>query len=283
MNRIFLSAGTLLLATAGSALGAEENSSETAKVNVLDIIKEGGIMMWPLGLLSVTAVVLIALFFITIRRSTVVSDRFMRVAESLIRKRDYIGLVSYAHRRGECVARITQKTLEFATKNPEAQYSEVREVAEAEGSRQASTLNQRISYLADLGAIAPMVGLLGTVFGMIRAFLEISSGSVEVVRQMKLAGGVAEALVTTASGLAIGIIAMIFYAVFRGRVQRYLCELEAAATHLLAILGSQYQNRPNRYPAAEQPVAAEPADGYAIPRSQRPAPSRSEHGEVPGI
>ena len=73
------------------------------------------------------------------------------------------------------------------------------------------------------------MGLLGTVLGMIRAFLEINTGNVEVVRQMKLAGGVAEALVTTASGLSIGILAMIFYSVFRGRVQRYLSELEAAA------------------------------------------------------
>ncbi len=239
-------------------------------------------MMWPLGLLSVTAVVLILLFFLTIRRATVVSDRFMRVAESLIRKRDYLGLVGYAHRRGECIARITQKTLDFATKNSDAQFNEIREVAEAEGSRQASTLNQRISYLADIGAIAPMVGLLGTVLGMIKAFLEINTGNVEVVRQMRLAGGVAEALVTTASGLTIGIIAMIFYSVFRGRVQRYLSELEAAATHLLALLGSQFQ-RAGRYQLPEQALPPEGQEDYAIPRSQMPAPARSEQADVHGV
>ncbi|NIP95417.1 MAG: MotA/TolQ/ExbB proton channel family protein, partial [Akkermansiaceae bacterium] len=242
----------------------------------------GGIMMWPLGLLSVTAVVLILLYFLTIRRATVVSDRFMRVAESLIRKRDYLGLVGYAHRRGECIARITQKTLDFATKNPDAQFNEIREVAEAEGSRQASTLNQRISYLADIGAIAPMVGLLGTVFGMIKAFLEINTGNVEVVRQMRLAGGVAEALVTTASGLSIGIISMIFYSVFRGRVQRYLSELEAAATHLLALLGSQFQ-RAGRYQAQEQSLPSEPPEDYAVPRSQMPAPARPEQADLHGV
>ena len=278
MNRLLLSASALL-ATTGAVLGAEE--PDTTKVNLLEIIKEGGIMMWPLGVLSVVAVVLILLFFITIRRSSVVSDRFMRVAESLIRKRDYLGLVGYAHRRGECIARITQKTLDFATKNSEAKFSEIREVAEAEGSRQSSTLNQRISYLADIGAIAPMVGLLGTVLGMIRAFLEINTGNVEVVRQMKLAGGVAEALVTTASGLSIGIIAMIFYSVFRGRVQRSLSDLEAAATHLLALLGSQFQQS-GRYQPENQTLPPDPGDGYKVPRSQRPAPSRASQADIPG-
>jgi len=279
MNRLLLSA-LAWLAITGAAPGAE-TSETTTKVNLLEIIREGGIMMWPLGALSIATLVLILLFFITIRRTTVVSDRFMRVAESLIRKRDYLGLVGYAHRRGECIARITQKTLDFATKNSEAKFTEIREVAEAEGSRQSSMLNQRISYLADIGAIAPMVGLLGTVLGMIRAFLEINTGNVEVVRQMKLAGGVAEALVTTASGLTIGIVAMIFYSVFRGRVQRSLSELEAAATHLLALLGSQFQQS-ERYQPENQTLPPDPADGYKVPRSQRPAPSRASQADVPG-
>lgn len=278
MNRLLLSVPALL-ATTGAALGADESADPT-KVNVLEILKEGGIMMWPLALLSISTVVLIILFFITIRRSTVVSDRFMRVAESLIRKRDYLGLVGYAHRRGECIARITQKTMDFATKNSDAQFNEIREVAEAEGSRQASTLNQRISYLADIGAIAPMIGLLGTVLGMIRAFLEINTGNVEVVRQMKLAGGVAEALVTTASGLTIGIIAMIFYSVFRGRVQRSLSELEAAATHLLALLGSQYQRTGRYQQPAEQILPPDGQEDYAVPRSQMPAPSRTDQADA---
>ncbi|MFP6878671.1 MAG: MotA/TolQ/ExbB proton channel family protein [Roseibacillus sp.] len=278
MNRLLLSVPALL-ATTGAALGADESADPT-KVNVLEILKEGGIMMWPLALLSISTVVLIILFFITIRRSTVVSDRFMRVAESLIRKRDYLGLVGYAHRRGECIARITQKTMDFATKNSDAQFNEIREVAEAEGSRQASTLNQRISYLADIGVIAPMIGLLGTVLGMIRAFLEINTGNVEVVRQMKLAGGVAEALVTTASGLTIGIIAMIFYSVFRGRVQRSLSELEAAATHLLALLGSQYQRTGRYQQPAEQILPPDGQEDYAVPRSQMPAPSRTDQADA---
>ena len=262
-----------MLALPATVAAQEAPPSGPEEVKLLEVISTGGIMMYPLALLSITALVLIILFFLTIRRGTVVSDRFMRTAEGLIRKRDYLGLVNFANRRGESVARITQKTLDFATKNSDSAFTEIREVAEAEGSRQASILNQRITYLSDIGTIAPMVGLLGTVIGMIKSFLEISQGNFEGVRQMQLASGVSEALVTTASGLVIGIIAMIFYSIFRGRVQRYVTELEAASTHLLALMASQFQ-RPAQ--ARSAPGQAEPVLGFDLPRSQQPAPIRPD-------
>ena len=230
---------TTLLAAGPAFAQGQESDAPPPEFDLLDIVSKGGIMMYPLGLLSVVAVVLILLFFLTIRRNMVVSNRYMRTAEALIEKKDYTGLLNYAKKRSECIARITQRTLGFAAKNTSAAFSELREVAEAEGSRQANMLSQRISYLADIGAIAPMVGLLGTVIGMIKSFLQISQGNFEGVRQMKLASGVSEALVTTAGGLVVGIIAMIFYSVFRSRVQRYIAELESAATHILALLSSK--------------------------------------------
>jgi hypothetical protein len=72
--------------------------------------------------------------------------------------------------------------------------------------------------------------------------------------------------------------------VFRGRVQRYLSELEAAATHLLALLGSQFQRAGRYQQPAEQILPPDAAhDDYAIPRSQRPAPSRVDGGDIHGI
>ncbi|MDE0825937.1 MAG: MotA/TolQ/ExbB proton channel family protein [Akkermansiaceae bacterium] len=270
----------LVLLTLTAAASAEESATDAPPedLNLLEIVSQGGIMMYPLALLSVAAVILIFLFFITIRRGTVVSDRYMRTAERLIRKRDYMGLVNYSSRRGECVARITQKSIDFATKNSDASFNEIREVAEAEGSRQAGILSQRITYLSDVGTIAPMVGLLGTVIGMIRSFLEISRGNFEGPRQMKLAAGVSEALVTTASGLVIGITAMIFYSIFRGRVQRYISELEAASTHLMALLSAQFQRRTTQ--PARQPTM--PPEAYDVPLSQQPAPVRQNPDDVYG-
>lgn len=255
-------ASALLSAHALAQAPASDSAPAMKMMNFTDILSKGGVMVIPLVVLSLVTVLLILLYLITIRRNTVVSDRFMNAAEAMIRKRDYLGLIAYCHRHNESIARVTHKTLDFLTKYPRAAFSSVREVAEAEGSRQASSLTSRISYLADIGAIAPMIGLLGTVFGMIKAFVEIAGNGGEEVRQMELASGVSEALVATAAGLAIAIPALVFYAIFRSRVQKYISELEAAATHIIALLHAEEDSQP--LPTAHHPQNR-PRDEYPSP------------------
>lgn len=245
LSAIFLvfSAGTLSAqdapAPADSAPPVVESAANTAQT-ILDSLMEGGpFIMIPLALLSFIAVLLIIFYMFTIRQGTVVSDKFMNAADALIRKQDYLGLIAVCNRENECIARIVYKTLDFATKNPTASFDEVREVTEAEGTRQASILNNRISYLNDIGRIAPMLGLLGTVLGMISAFASI--GQSADVQNMDLAPGVSQALVTTAAGLIISLPALIFYSIFRGKVQKLIAELEAAMTHIMALLAAQYK------------------------------------------
>lgn len=200
-----------------------------------EVVVSGGPVMIPLGLLSVIAVMLVLVYFFTMRRGAVVTKRYMTTADALLRKRDYLGLLAISNRHREAVARIMQRTLDFITQHPEATFAEAREIAETEGTRQAAALNQRIAYLADIGTIAPMLGLFGTVLGMIKAFSVVASDIV-ASRPIMLAEGVSEALVTTAAGLLIGIPAMAAYAFFRGRVQSLIAELEAASTRLIALL-----------------------------------------------
>lgn len=226
--------------TAPSAATAAEPSAADYTQTMLDYFMEGGpVLMIPLAALSFLAVLLIIFYTFTIRQGTVVSDKFMNAADALIRKQDYLGLIAVCNRENECIARIVYKTLDFATKNPTASFDEVREVTEAEGTRQASILNNRISYLNDIGRVAPMVGLLGTVVGMIKSFESIGKSS--GVQHMELAPGVAQALITTAAGLIISIPALIFYSLFRGKVQKLIAELEAAMTHIMALLAAQYK------------------------------------------
>ncbi len=205
-----------------------------------EMLKQGGETIWVLGGLSVITVALIVFYILTIRRGAVVSDHFMRTADSLIRKQDYLGLLAVCNRRNESIAAITQKALDFATKNPTATFEEVREVTQSEGQRQAGVLSQRVTYLADVGAVAPMVGLLGTVIGIMKEFTQISKKDM-LAAQMDFAGGTAEALINTAAGLAIAIPCMIVYSVYKGRVNTLISELEAAATHIMALLAAQYK------------------------------------------
>jgi len=126
----------ILLITSGLA-SAQDTSlleSEPVKEIILtDLLSDGGIMMFPLAGLALIALILIILYMLTIRRGTVVTNRFMNAADSMIRQRDFQGLNSYCRRRGEMVARLTQKTVNFLIENPNASAADLREVAEPEG------------------------------------------------------------------------------------------------------------------------------------------------------
>jgi len=230
MNR-FLNSFFVILAQQPQASPTPGSTRET----VLKLLEAGGWVMIPLILASVLALGLIIACLFSLRRGTVVTRRFMETADALLRKRDYLGLIAASNRHSSAIARITARTLDFATKNPSAPASAIREVADTEGARVASSLNQRIIYLADIATLAPMLGLLGTVVGIINSFSVLANNTSQS-RQTLLAGGVGQALVATAAGLIVGIIAMTFYSLFRGRVSTMISDLESATTHILNII-----------------------------------------------
>jgi biopolymer transport protein ExbB len=114
----------------------------------------------------------------------------------------------------------------------------LKEIIEGEGGRQAAQMQSQTQYLLDIAVIAPMLGLLGTVLGMMQAFNAVAL-DIARARPMVLADGVSKALVTTAAGLFIGIPAMAFYAFFRGRVSRLVALLESHSADLVVLLSNR--------------------------------------------
>src|SRR5260221_11934914 len=235
MNCLLLLSSPLLAQDAIPSHGATQET-------VLKLLQAGGWVMIPLVLASVLTLALILACMISLRRSSVVTHRFMETAEALLRKRDYLGLIAVSNRHSSAIARITSRTLDFATKHPSALPSAIRDVAETEGGRVASSLNQRIIYLADIATLSPMLGLLGTVVGIINSFGVLASNTTQP-RQMLLAGGGAPTPVTNAGRLVIRIAGTAGYSLFRGRVSSMISDLEAATTHILNIIASQRVRR----------------------------------------
>ncbi|MEA3189218.1 MAG: biopolymer transport protein ExbB [Chthoniobacter sp.] len=255
----FLLSATPALAqvASGTPDSAPAAGSPITATTLWDMVRAGGWVMIPLGLMSVLTVMLVLVYLFTLRRGAIVSAHFMNTADVLLKKRDYLGLLAISSRHSEAIARVVQRTLDFATRNPGADLAVVREIADTEGSTQAASLQHRIIYLADIGMLAPMVGLLGTVLGIIKSFGVLASKTTaESSRNTLLAAGVSEALVATATGLVLGITAMAFYALFRGRVQSLISDLEIASTHVLGLLALNYNRTGKREREREQSRAA---------------------------
>ena len=124
--------------------------------------------------------------------------------------------VWYTQRRGICVPEALERLAK--AKDPAA-----------EGGRIAERLMASVDWLADIAAIAPLVGLLGTVLGMFQAFGGIASDVSASAKPVVLAQGVSQAIVTTIFGLVVAIPSLLMYALLRRRCQRRIAEIEAEA------------------------------------------------------
>lgn len=217
---------------------------DSTPVSLWKLIQSGGWTMVALGVMSIVTFMLVLVYLFTLRRSAILTPHYMNTADVLLKKKDYLGLLAISSRHSEAVARVVQRTLDFATKNPNASFEVIREIAESEGSAQAASLQHRPTYLADIGMLSPMVGLLGTVVGIIRSFGVLASGQAGGgSREDLLAAGVSEALVATASGLVLGIIAFVFYSHFRNKVQGLISDLEVASAHIVGLIALNYAKK----------------------------------------
>jgi len=179
--------------------------------------------------LSVLAVLLFLAYLLMINSRAMVPADLVDELTKLVLARKYEQAADLCRRnRRVFVASIVQRCVE----NPAKHHSVVIDMIDAEGRRRADVVWNRISYLADISNVAPMLGLLGTVLGMIQAFftLEQQTGSVNA---KVLSAGVGQAMATTMFGLVVGIGALVLYSIIKGRATRTLAEAEAAV-HALA-------------------------------------------------
>jgi biopolymer transport protein ExbB len=208
-------------------------AQESAKmIPVTQVIKDGGWTMVALGVLSLLATFMVVYFLLTLRLNVILPHEFAVEAEEIADRGDMEALYLACQRNHSAGATIIGSAARVLRENPEIGYMVIRDVIEDEGSRQSNALWQRIQYLMDVAIIAPMVGLLGTVLGMIQAFIGLQS-DFGAVKPIALANGVSKALATTAGGLIVGIISMLLYSYFRGHVTLLVTTLEERCSLIL--------------------------------------------------
>lgn len=193
------------------------------------LIRANGWVFGPIFLvLSVVLVALVLINTMQIRRDNLIPASFVEEFEQKLASKDYQGAYEFARSDDSFVARVLAAGLSRLNRGYEEAVEGMQEVGEEENM----SIDHRLSYLALIGTISPMLGLLGTVTGMVAAFQVIARSTTQP-KPAELADGISTALVTTLEGLVIALPAMIAYSLLRNRAQRYVLEVGMVSDGLM--------------------------------------------------
>ena len=199
---------------------------------------KGGLLMWPILLCSIITIAIVIERYFVLRQASVNVPRFMIQIRELMKKGDIVEAINYCSEINSPLANIVRKGLSKYQFGMER----IKESIESAGKQEIYKLEKGLSVLATISGVAPLLGFLGTVTGMISAFMRIESlgGNAS---PSDLAGGIWEALLTTAFGLSVGIIAYLFYNYFVTRINKLISEMEITSTDFIDVLYEQEHGR----------------------------------------
>ena len=206
---------------------------------MLSIIQAAGWPIWPLVACSILALALIFERFLSLKKAKVAPPRLLDEALAVSRvsvpSPDVVTQLEQNSALGEVLA----SGFRALNSDPRCSEADLRSTMEHTGRAVAHRLERYLNALATIASVAPLLGLMGTVIGMIEIFGSQAPGGATGGNPAQLAHGISVALYNTAFGLIIAIPALIFWRYFRGRVDDYLLTLELAAErfarHLVAL------------------------------------------------
>ena len=218
--------------TVTQALPAEAVAQPTEiKLSILDLAMKGGWIMLVLAVLSIIAVYIFIERFIVVKRATQIEKSFMERIREYMKDGKIDSARALCHGSDTPIARMIEKGLTRIGRP----LNDINTAVENVGNIEVGKLEKGVNILAMIASAAPMIGFLGTVTGMIRAFYNMSMAGNNIDIEL-LSSGIYEAMVTTVGGLIVGIIAYIFYTVIVARIQDVVNLLEAKTTEFMDVL-----------------------------------------------
>ncbi len=200
-------------------------------MNLLHIVMQGGWLMVFILLASLIAAYIIVNRYIVIRRSKMNVPVFLVKLRGMLKRKDISSATAYCMEEKSPAANIIRKGLKKYRFGRER----VKEAIDSAGKQEVFKLEKGLSVLATIAGVAPLLGFLGTVTGMIRVFMKIQNmqGS---ANPSDLAGGIWEALLTTAFGLAVGIVALTFYNYLVSAITKLVIDMEVVSNDVVDIM-----------------------------------------------
>lgn len=223
---------------------------------MLEIIIAGGVMMIPIILASIVALAIIFERFWALSRRKVMPMADIEMARKLAET----GQVSSNAIENLSASSVVGSVLASGLASSNLPRHVMKENVEEAGRHAVHRLERYLPALATIGSIAPLMGLLGTVFGMISSFSQISKAGAG--DPAAVAGGISEALITTAAGLVVALIAVVFHRLLKAKVDNYVFGMEQEAVKLIEIVNQNNQRRPpatniaSNAPSANERAAA---------------------------
>lgn len=215
------------------------------KTNLLSLVMKGGLLMIPIALLSVVAVYIFIERWLTIRKAAQIEGNFINNIKDHMVSGNISAAKDLCQQTDSPIARMIEKGLMRLGKP----LKNIDVAIENVGKLEIFKLEKSLATLATISGAAPMIGFLGTVVGMIRAFFNMSKAGHNIDPSM-LAGGIYEALITTAAGLSVGIVAFIGYNILVTMVEKVIYKMEATSVEFIDLLQEPAQE-PAKEPAHE--------------------------------
>ena len=209
-------------------------------IGMWDFMVKGGPIMWPILVCSVLAFGILIERLISLRKEQVDTQSFMEQISKSLKRNKVMEALDLCDKTEGPIANI----LKAGILKHDRPRSEVREAIEDVALHEVPRLEKNLPVLATLAHIAPLLGLLGTVTGMVNAFqvIENKATALNTVNPGDLAGGIWEALLTTVFGLCVAIPAYVAYNYLVSRVDGFVLDMERSATDLLNILGEKRED-----------------------------------------
>lgn len=199
------------------------------KISMIDLLSKGGWIMYPLYLLFAASVFVFVERFIAIRKAGRIEDNFMSIIRDNIITGNISAARSLAKNTNNPVAKMIDKGLQRVGKPIDA----IEKSMENVGKLEVYKMERNISILSLIAGIAPMFGFLGTIVGMIQLFYNINNSGFEL---NTIAGGIYVKMVTSGTGLIVGLIAYIAHSFLSTQIDKTVYKMEAASAEFIDIL-----------------------------------------------
>jgi biopolymer transport protein ExbB len=205
-------------------------NAATTKMNLIDMLVSGGVLMIPLALLLTLAVFFFFERWIAINKASKIDENFMNIIRDHVVSGNVAAARSLSKNTSNPVARMIDKGLQRIGKPIDA----IEKSMENVGKLEVYKLERNLSVLSLVYGIAPMLGFLGTIFGMLQLFYQINASG--EFTPAAIAGGIYTKMVTSASGLIIGLLAYIGYNFLNAQINKTVNKMEAASAEFIDIL-----------------------------------------------